>query len=35
MITAMALIESAGDLLKLDGYERKAWSRRKKAFRAL
>ena len=32
---ARALIECADELLKLDGYERKARSRRKKAFRAL
>ena len=34
-ITAMALIEHADALLKLDVYERKARSRRKMAFRAL
>ena len=34
-IQAQALLEAALELLKLDGYERKARSRRKKAFRAL
>jgi hypothetical protein len=34
-VMARALIECADELLKLDGYERKARSRRKKAFRAL
>ena len=34
-VVARALIECADELLKLDGYERKARSRRKKAFRAL
>ena len=34
-VMALALVESADELLKLDGYERKARSRRKKAFRAL
>jgi hypothetical protein len=32
---ALALVRSADELLKLDGYERKSRSRRKKAFRAL
>jgi hypothetical protein len=34
-LTAQALIASLPDLLKLDGYERKARSKRDKAFRAL
>ena len=34
-VMARALIECADELLKLDGYERKARSRHKKAFRAL
>jgi hypothetical protein len=34
-VLARALIQSADELLKLDGYERKARSRRKKAFQAL
>ena len=34
-VIARALIECADELLKLDGYERKARSRRKTAFRAL
>jgi hypothetical protein len=34
-VMARALIECTNELLKLDGYERKARSRRKKAFRAL
>lgn len=34
-ILAQALAECADQLLKLDGYERKALSRRKKALRAL
>ena len=34
-LIARALIECAAEMLKLDGYERKARSRRKKAFRAL
>jgi hypothetical protein len=34
-ILAQALAECADELLKLDGYERKALSRRKKALRAL
>jgi hypothetical protein len=34
-VMARALLECAAELLKLDGYERKARSRRKKAFRAL
>jgi hypothetical protein len=34
-VMARALAECADALLKLDGYERKARSRRKKAFRAL
>ena len=34
-VTARALIECADELLKLDRYERRARSRRRKAFRAL
>ena len=34
-VMARALAECADELLKLDGYERKARSRRKKAFRGL
>jgi hypothetical protein len=34
-VLARALAECADELLKLDGYERKARSRRKRAFRAL
>jgi len=34
-VMVRALIECTNELLKLDGYERKARSRRKKAFRAL
>jgi hypothetical protein len=34
-VMARALIECADELLKLDGYERKARSRRNKAFRSL
>jgi hypothetical protein len=34
-IVALALVQAAGQLLTLDGYERKAVSRRKSALRAI